>query len=142
MPAKRKALATELLSAQASSLETTTRKFRERFDADLHAAANAAQDQPDLTPKLRLFIEGLATFWRADARDSERNNKTISMLRERGPNIGDDLLSSRVVLKHHMGETNAGAGLQGRKFSDFRPVAEGLKQLRLACSGRCYVCAQ
>ena len=56
----------------------------------------------------------------------------VSMLQERAPNIGDDLLSSRVCLKFFMSECCAGQGLQGKRWSLFKPVAEALKNLCLS----------
>ena len=80
-----------------------------------------------LPPKLEAFVKRIARFQQADVRDSERTNKTISLLVDRAPNIGD----SHVMLKHFLGETDAGHGLQGARWSKFKPVAEGLKKLRL-----------
>ena len=51
---------------------------------------------------------------------------------ERSPNIGHDLLSSRVGLKFYMSESCAGAGKQGKRWSVFKPVAESLKNLCLS----------
>ena len=116
-------LAGSLLDASEKRIDINAVKFRKFFQKDLDKVRATGM----LTHKLATFLNGLKTFYRADVRDCEKTNKVVSLLLERCPRIGDDLLSSRVCLKHYLGETGAGAGFQHKKFSDFRPVAEGLK---------------
>ena len=120
----RKSLAHALLIAAPGDIDVNSRKFRDAFRHDLRHV----QDHGMVPDRLSKFLNGLKSFYRADVRDCEKTNKVISLLLERCPRIGDDLLSSRVALKHYLGETGAGAGFQHKKWSDFRPVAEGLKQ--------------
>ena len=118
----RKSLAHTLLIAAPGDIDVNSRKFRDAFRHDLRHV----QDHGMVPDRLSKFLNGLKSFYRADVRDCEKTNKVISLLLERCPRIGDDLLSSRVALKHYLGETGAGAGFQHKKWSDFRPVAEGL----------------
>ena len=120
----RKSLAHALLIAAPGDIDVNSRKFRDAFRHDLRHV----QDHGMVPDRLSKYLNGLKSFYRADVRDCEKTNKVISLLLERCPRIGDDLLSSRVALKHYLGETGAGAGFQHKKWSDFRPVAEGLKQ--------------
>ena len=127
-PKKRVHLAANILTAD--TLEATTRKFKNLWAAwggnDKYRNSSVG-----LPPKLEAFVKRIARFQQADVRDSERTNKTISLLVDRAPNIGD----SHVMLKHFLGETDAGHGLQGARWSKFKPVAEGLKKLRLGWTG-------
>lgn len=116
-----------LLQGQ-QDLEMNALKVRNTFYEELIAASSSGK----LPSKLKLFADGLKTFWYADVRDCERTNKTISLLLERCPNVGNDLLSSRVGLGFYMGETCAGEALQGKKWSLFQPVAAALRNLCLA----------
>ncbi|CAE7303869.1 unnamed protein product [Symbiodinium sp. KB8] len=107
----RKELARTLLEAAPGDLDVNSRKFRDMFRHDLRHV----QDHGMVPDRLCKFLNGLKSFYRADVRDCEKTNKVISLLLERCPRIGDDLLSSRVVLKHYLGETGAGAGFQHKK---------------------------
>ena len=138
-PKKRVHLAATILTAD--TLEATTRKFNNLFvfQPELREVAmngnKYRNSSARLPPKLEAFVKRIARLQQADVRDSERTNKTISLLVDRAPNIGDNLLSSRVTLKHFLGETDASHGLQGARWSKFKPVAEGLKNLRLLNGG-------
>lgn len=120
-------LATSLLAAKR--LHVTACKFRDLFRSELEELKKKPVLKHD---RLGILIEGLTKFGEADVRDSERTNKAIKLQETRCPNIGCDLLSSRVVLKHFMGETCEGAGLQKKKWSLFRGVAEKLKNMCLS----------
>ena len=125
-PSKAKDLASTLL--QHERLEVNTKKFKQLFLTELIQV----QSSGVLPCRLREFVSGLKKFWAADVRDAERTNKCVGMIQSRCPNIGPDLLSSRVNLKFYLGGTCAGAGLQGKRWSLFKPVAEGLKHLCLS----------
>lgn len=127
IPSVVKEIATELLNAPF--LPITARKVRDLFKVEVTELSRTGVLKND---GLGSLIRGLTMFSTADVRDSERTNKAIKLQETRSPNIGCDLLSSRVCLKHFLGQQGEGAGLQGKRWSLFRPVAEKLKNTCLA----------
>ena len=113
---ERKQIARDILVGirNNTALERNALKFGQRYWDDLQKVAATGK----LTPKLEVVLAGIKTLWRADVRENERINKCIALLRERAPNISDDLQSSRTMLKHFLGQ--AGQGLNRSKWSSFK----------------------
>ena len=86
-----KQLATRLLTED--SLHTTASKFRDLFRTELGELQQTGVLADD---RLGSMVHGLTIFGKADVRDSERTNKSVKLQETRSPNIGHDLLSSRV----------------------------------------------
>lgn len=125
----RQKVAAEILGTQTHMLEINARKMKSTFESDLTVAMN----QGLLVGHLRVSIRGLAQRWQADTRESERVNKTLTLLSERCPTISDELKSCRACLKHFLGQAGSpGAPELRRKWSQYKPVASRLMDLCLA----------
>ena len=122
---ERKQIAQEILVGirNNTALERNAWKFGQRYWDDLQKVSDTGK----LTPKLEVVLAGIKTLWRADVRDNERINKCIALLRERAPNISDDLQSCRVMLKHFLG--GASEGLNRSKWSSFKAAVQSLQNV-------------
>ena len=80
---------------------------------------------------MRLWLSLRATMKiiKADVRECERVNKQITLISNRSPSCSLDLLSSRVCIKHYLGQGGDFAAMMGGhnlRWSSVQPVAESL----------------
>ena len=122
------AVCKEILRGSTDILDINAIKLKRKYSFDLEFGAKTGQ----LTSRLDIVLCGIKIHWRADVADNERINKTIALLRERSPNISDDLQSSRVALKHYLGETVAGEGLDKHKWSSYKAACQKLQNICMA----------
>lgn len=119
-------MARTILQTADEDLETNARKLKHLFPIDLAQAADAGTLGTNLDETLR----GVRRIWMADVREQERVNKQIGIQADRSPNIGLDLLSARLDIKHYLG--SALSPVDGRavtqNWSATRPIATCLMQ--------------
>ena len=123
----RQQIASELLSADADSLEITARKIKARFGESLQLAARTGL----MRPRLFWLLKTASMIWKPDVRENERLNKQVKLLDQRCTSIGLDLKSARLTLKYVLGSAGEAANRKS-KFSDIRPAAVRVRDLCLS----------
>ncbi|CAK0833973.1 unnamed protein product [Prorocentrum cordatum] len=107
----RRQTADALLTTDPADLDIGTRKLCDVFARDLRSI----RQRGVCPPRLWYALSAASRAWRSDTRENESINKTISLISERAPSVGLDLLSARCTTKHAIGGFAGTGDARGRR---------------------------
>lgn len=122
---ERRTVAQEIVQGTVHSLERNVYKVKQKYLAEFQYSERTGK----LSAKLEAVLMGPKTLWNCDVRENERINKMIALLRERSPNISDELQSARVCLKHYLGQVTLDCKLNKSKWSSYREAVQSLQSV-------------
>lgn len=103
----RQQVATEIIETDNQKLHHVIRKLKKLYGSDLALASQTGI----LGYALGCALLELKKIWKTDVRERERVNKQLTLISERCPNAGVDLVSSRTMIKRYLGAAVGGKDL-------------------------------